>query len=615
MEVISEINPDLAIILKLKFKASSVMFFDKKTIRWKLFFYYLLLFGVFTLSIILYQNQREHHYRIGEIKTNLNEYTDLTNRFIEHNSIFKEKTFSKLDSLRILIPPDKVRITLIGLDGIVLYDNTISDYSQMENHKERAEVRMALAEGSGENIRHSKTTETDYIYYAKSYPKYIIRTAFIYNTQIKDFLKVDTAFIAFLVFLFIAFGFLLRYIANHISDSITKLKDFAVKIRRNEATNINEETRFSNDELGFISSEIIKLYKQLRKTKTELVLEKEKLISHLFVLNEGIGFFSADKQAILNNSHFVFYVNIISEETTTALENIFGAEEFSEINSFIDKTLIDNTIYQFHELPRIEYSIQKDKYHFQIQCIIFPDKSFEILISDQTQLMRRSIMKQQITSNISHELKTPISSVKGYLETVLNNPGLELSKQHYFIEKAYNQSERLTQLVNDISLLNKIEEYSELYTREKVQIKRVINETVESFIDQIRQKNIQIECPIEDDVIINANHSLIFSVFRNFMENSVNYGGENITISISRYHEDNAFYYFSFSDNGPGVDDEHLSRLFERFYRVDSGRSRKEGGTGLGLAIVKNAIMSFKGEISARKKKDGGLEFLFSLPK
>ena len=167
MEVISEINPDLAIILKLKFKASSVMFFDKKTIRWKLFFYYLLLFGVFTLSIILYQNQREHHYRIGEIKTNLNEYTDLTNRFIEHNSIFKEKTFSKLDSLRILIPPDKVRITLIGLDGIVLYDNTISDYSQMENHKERAEVRMALAEGSGENIRHSKTTETDYIYHAQ----------------------------------------------------------------------------------------------------------------------------------------------------------------------------------------------------------------------------------------------------------------------------------------------------------------------------------------------------------------------------------------------------------------------------------------------------------------
>jgi two-component system phosphate regulon sensor histidine kinase PhoR len=140
----------------------------------------------------------------------------------------------------------------------------------------------------------------------------------------------------------------------------------------------------------------------------------------------------------------------------------------------------------------MEYSVQKDGFHFHIQCIIFPDKSFEILISDQTQQMRRSIMKQQITSNISHELKTPISSVKGYLETVLNNPELDQSKQHYFIEKAYNQSERLTQLVNDIALLNKIEEYSELYIREKVIVKNVINEAIESFSDLISKRQFRL---------------------------------------------------------------------------------------------------------------------------
>jgi len=591
------------------------MFFDKKTIKWKLFFYYLLMFGIFTFSIILYQNQREHHSRIAEIENNLNEYTDLTDRYISHYGLLNELDFLKLDSLKIIIPAEKVRITVINQDGKVLYDNTKSDYGKMENHKERPEIQKALKYGKGENIRHSSTTDVDYIYYARSYPNYIVRAAFIYDTSIKEFLKVDTFFISFLLFLFIGFGFLLRYIANHIADSITKLKDFAVKIRRNEAININDQTRFSNDELGFISREIIQLYQQLRKTKTELVLEKEKLISHLFVLNEGIGFFSADKKAILNNSHFIFYINILAEETTIAVENIFDSAEFSEVNTFIDKTLADNTTYQLNELPRIEYTVQKDKFHFHIQCIIFPDKSFEVLISDQTQLMRRSIMKQQITSNISHELKTPISSVKGYLETVLNNPNLELSKQHYFIEKAYNQSERLTQLVNDISLLNKIEEYSELYVREKVQILKAINEAGESFSDLINQKNILIECLIGEDIIINANHSLIFSVFRNLMENAVNYAGDNITISIIKYHEDNAFYYFSFSDNGQGVEEEHLSRLFERFYRVDSGRSRKEGGTGLGLAIVKNAILSFKGEISARKRRGGGLEFLFSLPK
>jgi len=591
------------------------MLFNRHTIKWKLFIYYFLLFAVFTFSVVLFQNRREHHYKIAELETKLNEYTDLTNRYIENYKVSQEMNFSKLDSLKKIIPPNLARITVIDYEGKVLYDNTVNDFAHLTSHKERPEFQKALYSEFGENIRHSDTTNEDYIYYAKSYKNYVVRAAVIYNTEVKAFLKTERIFIYFFVLLFLIFGFLLRYIANHIGDSVTKLKDFAVKIRKNEAVDVDGTTQFSNDELGFISREIIQLYQQLRKTKTELVLEKEKLISHLFVLKEGISFFSSSKKAILNNSHFIFYINIIAEETTISVEKIFQAEEFKDVNAFIDRTIADQNTFHPQELPRMDYLVQKDGYSFNIQCIIFPDKSFEILISDQTQLMRRSIMKQQITSNISHELKTPISSVKGYLETVLNNPDLEQSKQQYFIEKAYNQTERLTQLVNDISLLNKIEEYSELYVREKVQIRKVINEAIESFSDLIKQKGIQVDCTIEDELVINANHSLIFSVFRNLMENSVNYGGDNITISITKYHEDNTFHYFSFSDNGAGVDEEHLSRLFERFYRVDSGRSRKEGGTGLGLAIVKNAILSFKGEISARKRKDGGLEFLFSLPK
>lgn len=591
------------------------MLFDRKTIRWKLFIYYALLFAVFTLSIIYYQNKREQHFRIAQLETTLNEYTDLTHRYIDNYSLYQQKTFSKLDSLKIILPPDKARITVIDFEGNVLYDNTVADYAHLENHRERPEIQKALYSEFGENIRHSTSTQQDYIYYAKSYKNYIVRAAIVYDLRIKAFLKAERVFIPFIIFLFLVFGIFLRYIANHIGDSITKLKDFAVKIRRNEEVTVDDTTRFSNDELGFISREIIELYQQLRKTKTELVLEKEKLISHLFVLKEGVAFFSPDKKTILNNSHFIFYINIIAEESTISVEKIFSAEEFRELNQFIDKTIAGKSTFQPLELPRMEMAVQKEGSHFNIQCIVFPDLSFEILITDTTQLMRRSILKQQITSNISHELKTPISSVKGYLETLLNNRDLDKEKQHYFIEKAYNQSERLTQLVNDIALLNKIEEYSELYIREKVPVRKVINEAIESFHDQIRQKSIQVECNVDNTVIVNANYSLVFSVFRNLMENSVNYGGENITIYITSYHDDSTFYYFSFSDNGLGVEEEHLTRLFERFYRVDSGRSRKQGGTGLGLAIVKNAILSFKGEISARKRKGGGLEFLFSLPK
>ena len=587
----------------------------RQTIKWKLYVYYFMLFGIFSLSIVIYQSKREKQFKIAELEMTLNEYTDISFNYIDHYKIIESKSYSTLDSIKHFLPAEKVRITIIDTTGIVLYDNAVSDYVHLENHKTRPEFQKAMISGSGISIRYSTSTNEEYVYYAKIYGKIIIRAAMVYNSKLKAFLQADKVFITFFGMLFIVFGFSLRYIANLIGDSIAKLKDFAVKIRRNEAIENIDETGFSNDELGFISKEIVQIYKKLKRTKGELLIEKEKLISHLNVLKEGIAFFSYDRKIILNNSHFILYINIITDETETQAEKIFDSDVFGEVNQFIEKIISDNGNIIPNELPRLEYSIQKNRYHFNIQCIIFPDYSFEILITDKTQLMKRSIMKQQITSNISHELKTPIASVKGYLETLLNNPDLDRTKHHYFIKKAFNQSERLTQLVNDIALLNKIEEYSDLYVREKVVLLKVIEEAVESLSDKIREKGIMVECLIEKSLIVTANSSLVFSVLRNLIENSVNYGGNGITIFISKYHEDNEFYYFSFADNGPGVEEEHLSRLFERFYRVDAGRSRKAGGTGLGLAIVKNAILSIKGDISVRNRKGGGLEFLFSLPK
>lgn len=497
--------------------------------------------------------------------------------------------------------------------GNVLYDNLVANYSKLENHSNRPEIQVALTSGAGFNIRHSATTDIDYFYYAKTYDKLILRSAVIYNVETRKYLNIDRAFMLYFLFLFVLFGIILRLITNRMGNSIDNLKDFALRVRNGKE--MDEDLQFSNDEIGIIGHEISHLFELSNISKSELLQEKEKLISHLFVLKEGVAFFSPQKKIILNNSHFIFYINIISEESTISAEQIFDLPEFRAITTFVDNTLAGGSIEAFTELPRLEYPVQRDGSHFQIQCIIFQDRSFEILITDNTQLVKRSMMKQQITSNIAHELKTPISTVKGYLETLLNNPDLEPKRRQYFIEKAHNQSERLTQLVNDIALLNKIEESSDLYPKSQIAVKKLLEEVIESFHDQIHNKAVVIESNIESTVLLNANYSLLFSVFRNLMENSLNYGGDGIKIEISNYHEDNNYHYFSFADNGPGVAEEHLPRIFERFYRVDAGRSRKQGGTGLGLAIVKNAILSFKGDISARTHKGGGLEFIFSLPK
>lgn len=229
-------------------------------------------------------------------------------------------------------------------------------------------------------------------------------------------------------------------------------------------------------------------------------------------------------------------------------------------------------------------------------------------------MVKRSIMKQQLTSNIAHELKTPISSVKGYLETVRNNRDLEPGRIRYFVDKAFMQTERLSLLVSDIALLNKIEESSELYPRGPVRVAVLIGEVAESLGDALHSKGITLDIKVDDWVVVNANTSLVFSIFRNLLENSVHYGGEGITVFISCYREEGGFYYFSFADNGPGVEEEHLSRFLSGF----TGSTRAghvKWGHRIGTLHREECHPELQGEISARKRPGGGLEFLFTLPR
>ncbi|HKI90182.1 MAG TPA: HAMP domain-containing sensor histidine kinase [Draconibacterium sp.] len=585
----------------------------KYTFRRTIFIYFLAVFVIFTAAIFLFQLNREKKYKADELEATLETVTEITNNYIQHYRLYDENNFKRLDTLRYLIPKTNIRITVIGKNGVVLYDSFVKDYNLMENHLHRPEVQKALYSEIGSNIRHSATTHQDFYYYARNYEKYFVRVAKVYDVSVKNFLKAEQLFLFFIIALFLLVWWIINVVTKRLSISITKLKDFAVRAGKNEL--IDENIEFPENELGEIGSQIVKIYHNLKKTKDALVFEKERLFNHMNILNEGISFFSKKKERMLANSHFIQYVSIISDTTNISAENIFTIPEFRKTNEFLDEYLEKETIFQSNELPQIEYTINKNERYFKILCIIFADKSFEILITDVTRPEKRRLLKQQLTSNIAHELKTPLASIKGYIETLMNNPSIDKEKQQYFIGRAHLQSERLNLLLNDISLLNNIEDAGELFEIKPIAIKSVVSDVIENLENRLTSKNIKCNLNIDDEVVVNGNDSLLSSVFQNLIENSINYAGENITIEIKNYLEDKKFHYFSFSDTGVGIPEEHLQRIFERFYRIDSGRTREQGGTGLGLSIVKNAIHLHKGNISARNRAEGGIEFLFTLSK
>jgi signal transduction histidine kinase len=247
----------------------------------------------------------------------------------------------------------------------------------------------------------------------------------------------------------------------------------------------------------------------------------------------------------------------------------------------------------------------------------FPTNKFGQIVKELadkfTELKKAEKYKQELTHNIAHELKTPVSSIRGYLETLLQQTEIDNETRVFFIERAYNQCLRLSSIIADISVLNNIEEAGERIEAEPVDIKKCLSEIRNDLSMKLSDKNINLIEEIEENLTIEGNPFLFYALFKNLIDNSIEHGGENITIYVGGKDSGNGNALFRFYDTGVGVSEKHLSRIFERFYRIDEGRNRKRGGSGLGLAIVKHTILMHNGTISAVNRDGGGLQFDFSI--
>ncbi|MEG0789901.1 MAG: ATP-binding protein [Alistipes sp.] len=407
------------------------------------------------------------------------------------------------------IPAHDLRVTVMALDGRVLYDSSeTGDSVTLPNHLQRPEVVAALQNGTGYTVqRLSQSTRDRYFYSAMRGDAFIVRSARPYTVSLTGILSADREFLWFMLGLTLLMS-VTGYIATHrLGQNINRLRLFARQAEKGEI--IGERATFLHDELGDISNNIIRLYARLQK---------------------AIG--------------------------------------------------------------------DRDREHAAAQ-------------HEQQEKIR---IKKQLTNNINHELKTPVAVIQGYLETILNNPDMNPDTQKAFIEKSYAQSERLHRLLLDISTVTRMDEASHLLQRETVVVDDLIAEIASEVALLPEERRLRIHCDFPHPILVEGNLSLLHSIFHNLTDNATAYSsGRDIFIRLLDETDDS--YTFLFADNGIGVDEEHLPHLFERFYRVDKGRSRKMGGTGLGLAIVKNAVVLHGGSIEAHNSDKGGLEFIFSLRK
>ena len=230
-------------------------------------------------------------------------------------------------------------------------------------------------------------------------------------------------------------------------------------------------------------------------------------------------------------------------------------------------------------------------------------------------------IKRQLTQNAAHELKTPAASIHGYLESILDNRDMPEDKKKHFLERCYAQSERMNKLLLDMSALTKLDEIDDNRSEAQkdyrpVDVLQIIQSVLDDTALQLQEKGIAPSLQLPQHVEVLGDQSLIYSIFRNLIDNAIAYatGASLLKITCTEVEKEGRhFYEFLVSDNGSGVEAQHLTHLFERFYRVDKGRSRKLGGTGLGLAIVKNAVAAYGGQATALSTPGGGLTIRFTL--
>jgi two-component system phosphate regulon sensor histidine kinase PhoR len=573
-------------------------------IIWKQFFYFFLII-IFTFFLLVFFTSRKikSHY-MASLESTLEHEADLIEKLIP--GFVASGNAEEIDRLTKQLGKEiDARITVIGKDGFVLGDSK-EDPAKMENHAYRAEVREALQGKLGKSTRYSSTVKEEMLYVAvpvvdQGKAVGVVRTSLSLK-KIKENMGAINQQIIYLAVGLMALALLLSLLFSRaLTQPIKEMAQTARKIKDGDF-----EARVSiksKDEVGELSNALNEMARELSSLFSRLNSEREELKGIISAMLEGLVVLDRHGKIVLSNQSFM---NMLGVSPTNSIvgKRYWELLQSMDFNDLVKSVSAGNS-------PRSREIDIGEKTFWGNGILVSKEDDQELIVvlHDITELKRLEKMKADFVANVAHELKTPLTAIKGFVETLEDESHLE--KQHLAIIK--RNVERLTYIVSDLLLLSKLESKEQKLQIEEVNLARMVENLLKIFEKQLQQKGIDLKLNVPESLRIKADPFWLEQIFINLVDNAIKFTeGGQIGIDINSENEN---IKIKIRDTGMGIPKEDLPRIFERFFVGDKSRSRKVSGTGLGLSIVKHAVLAHNGKIDVESKIKEGSKFIITLPK
>jgi two-component system phosphate regulon sensor histidine kinase PhoR len=581
----------------------------------KLILSYFLLIFVSLGFVAFFLDKNLEEKSLQEIKTSLiNEARLVESNISNTPSAFNNPAY--LDKLsKDLGSKIKSRITIVDTKGRVLADSEISlqQSANLENHLNRPEIIEALKGRIGEGIRYSSTLKIDMFYLAIPIQESGINTGILRLalplTSVQKVLFAVRKTIIIGLFFALGLAFVLASVlAKALIKPINRIIHTSSKFAQGDFS--RRIFQSSNDEIGMLAVTLNKMAQDIEEKIREIAMKNQHLEAIFNSMIEGV--------IVTDESSKVISIN-------QAIEELFDIKGFTIQGKFFLEGIRNSEISELiNSAMSLAKSISKEiTLIMPVQRIVQVNVSpiFEqnkvtgsvTVIHDITGIRRLETMRRDFVANVSHELKTPLTSIKGFVETLLEGAMEDKENSVNFLKIINNHVDRLNTLIDDLLDLSYIESKEAALSKDKFGLSGLVNEAISGFKSQAKKKGIELSCEFSQGLEIFADKSKIEQVLANLIDNAIKYNKEKGLVRI--YSEQLADKIkILVEDSGSGIPTKDIPRIFERFYRVDKARSRQLGGTGLGLSIVKHIVELHSGSVGVESTEGLGSKFWFTIP-